>query len=136
MNLAKMSDFIYQKIGADVFLVISTALVAPLWVNNGLGLFNDFKLINAIFLNICCIVPIFWGFWIFRKLQRIEKVIFSSLDNNTRKSIKDSDEAIKKIAKDFIANNEPYKSIAIHAIIWLIWSIGTIVSFGIKISNS
>ena len=136
MNLAKMSNFVYQKIGADVFLVISTALIAPLWVNNGLSLFNDFNCSIAILLNLCCIVPVFWGFWIFRKLQRIEKVILYSLDNNTRKSMKAADEAVKKTAKDFIANNEPYKSLAIYALFWFLWSVGIIVLLGIRISNN
>jgi disulfide bond formation protein DsbB len=116
--MRNLSYFVYHKISADLFLIISTALLASLWTNNGLSFFKEFDLFPAFILNTLCLIPVFWGFWIARKLQEIDKKIIYSLDNNTRRSIKEAEEEVNKTAEDFISNNSPYKNIGLHTIVW------------------
>jgi len=133
--MRKLSCFVYHKISAELFLIISTAHLASLWAENGLSFFKDFESYKSIILNVFCLVPVFWGFWIARTLQEIDKKIIYSLDNKTRRSIQEAGEEVNKIADDFISNNSPYRFIGLHTLGWILWVVLTVTFICIYIIN-
>jgi hypothetical protein len=130
----KISFKIYKKIGGDVFFVISTAVIAPLWINNGFSFFNDFDFVTAFMLNVFCSVSVVWGFKIYREMQVIEKIIFYSLDNPTRKNIEEAEKGVEKIANGIFLCREPYKSICCSVLQWSVWSLIIIITLVLKIN--